>query len=155
MCVHNIILKIFSLFAIGAAIFIVFACKDSGTRPDEKEFVLPDTNVSFIQHVQPMLEAKCGFEGGCHSPQDVTSPLLYIELINRVELTNHIHSQTGKKLVDIPFDQANPQLAPLYLILKEGYPQAPQDRMPPYPRTVLNKNQLDGILVWIKEGAKD
>jgi hypothetical protein len=104
-----------------------------------------------------MFEAKCGFDGGCHSPTDTDSKLFYSVLITKTALMNYQLSSNGEKLVDLSIHRKNPHLAPLYLIVKEGYPNAPQDRMPPYELNYerLTDNQINGIKQWIKEGARD
>jgi len=133
------------------------SCKDKGTHPEDVAFVLPDSNLSFYSHIEPMFEAKCGFDAGCHSPTDTENYLFYGELITKTALMNHQLSSNGEKLVDLNIHRTNPHLAPLYLIVKEGYPRSPQDRMPPYylNRAPLTENQINGIRQWIKEGAKD
>ncbi len=132
------------------------ACS-KGTPPDETQFVIPDSNISFYKDIEPMLEYKCGFETGCHSSLDTENHLLYGELINKVALMNHRLSSTGERLVNLSIHQKDPQSAPLYLIVKEGYPRSPEDRMPPYlsNRAPLTDNQIEGIKNWIAEGAKD
>ncbi len=152
----NIYNKYF-FFTIILLVIGTFSCTDKGTHPEDKEFVLPDKNVSFIEHIQPMFEAKCGFDAGCHSPTDTEQRFLYVELINRNGVIDHILTSTGEKLVNLPTDPKNPESAPLYLILKEGYPRVVDDMMPPpwLNREPLNENQLNGIKQWIKEGAPE
>ena len=150
-------LKKASLILIGLfSVLLFFSCRQ-GTSPEKKEFIIPDKNISFYQHIEPMLEYTCGLESGCHSPTDTQSKLLYVELIDKVSLMNHRLSSTGERLVDLSIHQKNPELAPLYLIVKEGYPNSPEDRMPPYwlNRAPLTDNQIEGIKRWIAEGAKD
>ncbi len=146
-------LRFLSVMLSMMAVFSVFQCSDSGTSPDDLEFVFPDSNISFIEHVEPMFEVKCGTESGCHSPGNTEIRFTYAELISRIGVINH-RLPTGEVLVDLSIHQKNPDLAPLYLILLEGYPN-PEDRMPPLNRTPLNDNQLNGIRQWIKEGAPD
>jgi hypothetical protein len=139
-----------------AAIFIT-ACSDSGTRPDELEFVLPESDLHYIEDIQDMFIAKCGFESGCHSAADIDNGLMYVHLTNRNALINYSLSANSVKLVNLNIHRQNPQLAPLYLILKEGYPIVGDNKMPPpyLNRAPLNDNQLKGILQWIREGAPE
>lgn len=149
--------KKFFYITIILSVLITISCSDKGTHPEDKEFVLPEENVSFIEDIQPMFEAKCGFDAGCHSPTDTEQRFLYVELINRNGVIDHILTSTGEKLVNLATDPKNPQTAPLYLILKEGYPEVVEDMMPPpwRNRAPLNENQLNGIKQWIKEGAPE
>jgi len=145
--------KLLTILCIGLCFFLLMQCSDTGTPPEELEFVFPDSNISFIEHVQPMFEAKCGIESGCHSPGNTEIRFTYAELVSRIGVINH-RLPSGEVLVDLALHQKNPELAPLYLILLEGYP-SPDDRMPPLGRTPLNDNQLNGIRQWIKEGAPE
>lgn len=144
-------------FLIIIPLGMMLSCQDTGTRPDEVQFVLPDSNVHFIEDIQPMFEAKCSFESGCHSPEDTGNPPLYVEIINRNGIINYRLTSTGEQLINLAIHKDNPQLAPLYLILKEGYPDPVEDQMPPLllGREPLNENQLNGILQWIREGAPE
>ncbi len=155
-------IKNYWVLILTALCFIVFLnqnCKESGTRPEDIEFVLPDSNLSFIDDIKPMFEAKCGFGSDCHSPENTESRLLYITLISRMALLDHelTRSSTDEKLVNLALHIQNPEAAPLYRILKEGYPPLVNDQMPPlsFNRSPLNENQLNSVKQWIKEGAKD
>lgn len=145
--------RVLSFPLISIAIFSMLYCCASGTAPDEMDFVFPDSNISFIEHVQPMFEVKCGIESGCHSPGNTNIRFTYSKLISRIGVINH-SLPNGEQLVNLAIHQKNPELAPLYLILLEGYPES-DDRMPPFNRVPLNDNQLNGIRQWIKEGAPE
>ena len=158
MNMHKI-LNIFLLTAATAGIlWINSGCADTGTPPQDAQFVIPDSNISFYNDIQPMLLAKCGSESGCHSNSavDVQRKLQYLELIDKTALMDHRLSQTGDRLVNIAIHKDNPQNAPLYLIVLEGYPNE-RDQMPPYwmNRSPLHETQIEGIKKWIGEGAKD
>ena len=146
-------LRPLSMLLMLIAVFSILQCSDSGTSPEDTQFVFPDSNISFIEHVQPMFEVKCGTESGCHSPGNTEIRFTYSDLISRSGVINHI-LPNGEVLVNLAIHQKNPALAPLYLILLEGY-QDMVGRMPPLNRTGLNENQLNGIYQWIKEGAPE
>lgn len=154
-------IKNYWILILIALFFIIFFnqnCKESGTRPEDIDFVLPDSNLSFINDIKPMFEAKCGFGSECHSPENTERKLSYITLTTRIDLLNYrLSTGTGEKLVNIDVHIQNPEAAPLYRILKEGYPVQVNDQMPPplLNRSPLNDNQLSGVKQWIKEGAKD
>ena len=129
-------------------------CSDEGTNPDDVKFIIPENDISFVEHIQPMFELRCGLDSGCHSSLD-DNRLTYIELINNHSLQDH-KLVTGEKLVELTIHLEHPELAPLYLILLEGYPDSPDDRMPPYLTNLpLTDDQIDGVRRWIGEGAKD
>ena len=133
----------------------VLSCSES-TNPNDKKFVLPDKDLSFYDHIEPLFNARCGLESGCHSITDVDNPLPYSELTNRITLIYHQLSSTGEQLVDLEVDPLNPQSSVLYLILYEGYPTEYYDQMPPPAvKEPLTTNQLNGIKQWIREGAPE
>ncbi len=154
--------KVLSFVLVSAAaagiLLSAAGCADQGTPPQDAQFVIPDSNISFYNDIQPMLLAKCGSESGCHSNSavDRERKLQYLELIDKTALMNHRLSQTGDRLVNIAIHENNPQNAPLYLIVLEGYPNQ-RDQMPPYwlNRSPLHETQIEGIKNWIGEGAKD
>lgn len=145
---------IFCTLLISISIMIL-SCSE-GTNPNDQKFVLPDSNLSFYDDVQPLFVARCGTETGCHSPTDIDNPLLYNDLISRDGLVYYQLSSNGRQLVDLTVDPLNPGQSVLYLILYEGYPTEYYDQMPPpATRETLNANQLNGIKEWIREGAPE
>jgi len=118
------------------------------------DFVLPESNISFNEHILEMFITKCGTESGCHSPGNTDAHFPYVELINRNGVINHTLFKTGEKLVSLNIHQSAPQEAPLYLILLEGYAPA-EVLLMPLNRTPLNQNQLNGIKQWIMEEAPE
>ncbi len=145
--------KIFSLIiALLFSGLLLFDCSKS-TSPDENRYKLPDSNLSFSQHIEPLLEYRCA-ESGCHSSTDTDNKLLYFELVSRDGLVNHILSSTGEHLINPPIHKSQPEEAPFYKIITVGYPGRPQDLMPPFDqRSPLTDNQIAGIRQWIAEGC--
>ena len=121
-------------------------CGDTGTNPADAEFILPDKDLTFDDHISPMLQAKCGYGSACHS---IENPNNRLDVYTHDLFVNYILS-TGDNLIDLD----NPQISPLYLLVIEAFKGI--EKMPParYSRPPLTKNQTDGILQWIKEGAK-
>jgi hypothetical protein len=147
----KLIISIVFIFAI----LLIIACSD-GTNPADKKFVLPEKDLSFYDHIEPLFNVRCGMESGCHSPTDISNPLLYNDLVSRNGLVYHQLSSTGEQLISVEIDSLNPQSSVLFRILYEGYPDEYYDQMPP-PATKdpLNSNQLNGIKQWIREGAPE
>lgn len=143
------------LLIISGFLWLTTNCSDEGVHPLDVQFVIPADSISFYDHIQPMLEIKCGFGSGCHSSTDIENGLMYTHLVDKNALMEY--NIEGEKLVDLDTDIKNPQSALLYLIVREGYPDVPRDRMPPYwlNRAPLSENQIEGIKNWIGEGAKD
>lgn len=138
-------------------IFFFNACSEQGTPPQDAQFIIPESDISFDEHIQPMFIYKCGIETGCHSSLDIEQKLLYRELVDKNALMDHRLSKNGNPLVDLTVHLENPHLAPLYLILLEGYPTQQLDQMPPpwLNRSPLHETQIEGIKNWIAEGAPD
>ena len=154
--------KILSLIFISAAamgiLWSAIGCSDQGTPPQDAQFVIPDSNISFYNDIQPMLLAKCGSESGCHSNSAVDikeNKLQYTDILDKESLMAY-QLKNGDRLVNIAIHKENPQNAPLYLIVLEGFPN-PQNQMPPFwmNRSPLHESQIEGIKNWIGEGAKD
>ena len=128
------------------------SCKD-GSDPIEDKFVIPDSAVSFINDIAPMLEFYCGTDRGCHSPFDIDEKFKYLHLTIKVSLMNY-QLRDGERMIDLSKHKTRPQDAPFYILLTRGYPQD-EDIMPPFTRKQLNENQTEGIKRWIAEGASD
>ena len=139
---------------ISGSIFLFLFCSQKGADPIDAKFVIPESDISFVEDVQPMLEYYCAMDKGCHSPFDQGRKLSYQELITRVLLMNHQLSATGERLIEINKHKEHPEQAPFYILLKRGYPQD-EDIMPPYPRSPLPEALVNGVKRWIGEGAKD
>ena len=142
ICIFILLTGVLSLFSY---------CSDQGLSPDQKEYILPEKNVSYYDDLLPMLEGKCGFE--CHSGNiDVVE----IPFLRKEEFIDYPISTTGDVLVDTVLHKIDPTRAPLYRIVTEinafGI-----EMMPPLSegRSPLTDNQINGIKQWIAEGAPD
>lgn len=120
---------------------VIGACKDSGTDPADQVFILPDSNLTYIDHIKPMFTAKCASHNGCHSSFDQAGGL---------NLTDYESIITHQVNVSTPLViYGNGDYSALYRILLAAYSGIP--RMPldgPY----LNTNNSDGVRIWIDEG---
>jgi len=127
-------LKIFLLIIL---IFSALACDDTITVTDLDNKIIPSSNVSFSQDIYPVLQAKCAYSG-CHSG---TSPAGNIDLTSWVNVTS-------TNIITI----GDPDLSRLVWAIN-GTP-AISPMPPPYTGLALTPNQVQGIITWIKEGAK-
>ena len=75
--------KIFS-FCCFIIFFIYWGCADSGTDPQSINIVLPDSNITYNDHIYTLLDLKCGSRSGCHSRSDESRNFLldYNEIIS-------------------------------------------------------------------------
>ena len=145
--------KMFNLMTICSLILLIFvACQDKGKNPIDQNYVIPESDVSYYDHLQPMFNGKCGFGSACHSVDNAENQLFFSD---KEIFMDYPVSRTGVKIVDLALHKDNPRLSPLYLIVREGY--AGIERMPPLSlgREWLNVNQIKGIETWISEGAND
>ncbi len=135
--------KIFSFSCL--IIFIIYwGCADSGTDPQDEKIVLPDSNITYTDHIYPLFLLKCGSRDGCHSNINPERDLILTEYSI---VKNHALLYDGTKLVL----EGNGENSPLYLVLLPGN-NLGISRMPkngPY----LNANQYNGVKIWIDEGA--
>ena len=128
-----------------ALILISYSCKDSGTNPQDKEFVLPDSNLTF-DDVGPMLLAKCGSNSGCHNPTDKAGGL---DITNYQAIMLHrVQSEFGSAILVIPGSGEASFLHQILLQTSLGIPRMPKDG--PF----LNSNNINGVRIWINEGAR-
>jgi len=140
-------IKYTALFYLTFMILILLtsSCKDNSTGPSDKEFVLPDSNLSFDKDIGPLFLAKCASGSGCHSSTSNPSGL---DLTDYQQIQLHwVDTDAGPvKLVE----PGSGNTSFLYRILLSGYLgriQMPKDG--PY----LNQNNTNGVKVWIDEGA--
>lgn len=121
------------------SVLLFSACDDTININDLDSIIIPSQNVSYSQHIQPVLTAKCAVSG-CHDDQTRAGSL---------SLTSYSNTTSD------------------YLVVAPGLPQNSKlvwsvegtggKIMPPLGSNVrpLTKNQIDGIKTWIKEGAKN
>lgn len=128
-------MKIYIFFTIIILSFIVFylGCDDTSVGIDDK--IIPETNVSFSQHIFPIFNAKCV---NCHGVGSVEGG---------VNLTNW----AGATAPDIVV-RSDPDNSPLVWSIQR-IPGIPA--MPPEGYVGLTEDQIEGIITWIKEGAKN
>ena len=98
---------------------------------------IPTTNVSFSEHIQPILNLNC-ISSGCHNDQDRAGSL---------SLTNWANT-TASYIIVAPGYPDNSQL----VLAVEGKTSFP---MPPTGYQPLTSEQIAGIRTWVKEGAKN
>ncbi len=115
---------------------IIIACKESSLQSSDS-IVFPDSNVSFQNHVLPVLKSNCGLSY-CHGE---VSPQGNIAIYDYSSLT----SSASGALV-IPF---NPDGSLLVQIIEYTIPHNPN-----YQWT-FTSNHKKGIRIWISEGARN
>ncbi len=113
-------------------------CDDTITVEDVDKKVIPDSNVSFSQHIYPVFQIKCAFSG-CHvgpSPQA------------GLDLTSWAGTTANPNII-LP---GNPELSSMVWTIEglAGFPP-----MPPVGYRPLTINQINGIKIWIAEGARN
>lgn len=130
--------QIFS-FLILIIFFIIISytsgCKDQITGNEIDNRIIPDSNVSYSQDIQPVFNLKCA-NAGCH--EDATRA-------GGISLTTCANTKADPSIV-FPGEPDNSRL--IWAI--EGIGNYP---MPPVGYPPLTTNQINGIRTWIKEGA--
>jgi hypothetical protein len=117
------------------------SCQDSGTDPADQVFNLPDSNVTYIDHIKPMFTAKCASHNGCHSGFDQAGGL---NLTNYEAIILH-QLDSGEPLVRSGYGETS-ALFQILLADYSGIPRMPREG--PY----LNSNNSNGVKIWINEG---
>ncbi len=131
---HSNYFTLYTIISISVILFIS-GCDDTSLT----NINIPTSNVSYAQHVQPILNVKCAVTG-CHDA--ATSAGAY----NMEDYTN-----TVKIPFIIPKDPNN-SLMVLTVTGQGGLPL-----MPPINASILPMTDIEitGLKTWIKEGAKD
>ena len=122
------------LFSFCLTIFI--GCDDQVAGNDLK---IPDSNVSYSQHIQPLFNKACA-TSGCHD--DIT-------MADGISLTTW-SGTTADPSVVFPGEPDNSKLV-WAIEGRAGIPAMPPPGYPAY----LTENQINGIKTWIDEGAKN
>ena len=124
------------IMTLFASVFLLQQCNKSTNEP--QEIVYPDSNLSFIEHIQPIFQRDCA-STGCHSS---VAPASGLDLET---LTPTFVSDNGQVVIAFNADQSR-----LYLVLLTDYmgiPRMPRGRAP------LSTNKITAIRTWINEGA--
>ncbi|MBN1638497.1 MAG: hypothetical protein JW866_06000 [Ignavibacteriales bacterium] len=128
----------FLLFVlIYLVLFFVISCDDTITDNDIDKIIIPSSNVSYIEYIQPVFNVKCT---GCHDGQNPETNL---------DLTSWAGVRSDASIV-VPY---YPENSKLVWSIEGIYGYLP---MPPInaPVRPLTENQIEGIRTWIKEGAE-
>ena len=130
-------MKLFSLIII--SILFLQACDDTLTVQNVDDKPIPDTNVSFADHIYPVFQVKCAFSG-CHASSNPA---------NGLDLSTWAGVTADPNIV-FP---GEPDLSRLVWSIENRAGISP---MPPpgYARPVT-LDQIKGIRTWIAEGALD
>ena len=122
------------LLILFATLIIIISqnCKDTITSTDVDNIVMPDSNVSYSQHIAPVFEVKCV---PCHNDQRSDGG------VNLSSWTNVVRDPS------IVFPGSDSTSILVWTI----------ERIPPYPPMPpsewLKRNHINGIRTWIHEGA--
>ncbi|HRI47219.1 MAG TPA: hypothetical protein PK559_08960 [Ignavibacteriaceae bacterium] len=118
-------------------IFVFISCDDTITSKELDQREIPSTNVSFREHIQPVLEIKCNI---CHDDANRAGGLSLTSWVN-------VTSDPG---IVFPGEPQNSRL--VWAI--QG--QTGASIMPPLTTGIqLTQGQRTGIVTWIQEGAKN
>ena len=126
------------IILISALFLFLIGCDDTNNVNDLDKVTIPSSNVSYSQHIQPVFNLKCN-NTGCHNSVDRKAG---------ISLQNHSDA-TADASVIFPGLPQNSRL--VWAIQAQTGAKA----MPPVGLAPLTKNQIDGIVTWIKEGAKN
>lgn len=114
-------------------------CDDTITVVDVDNKIIPDKDVSFAEHIYPVLQVKCAFSG-CHESANPASGL---------DLTSWASTTADQNIVL----RGEPDLSRLIWAVegRSGFPP-----MPPIGSSrPLTLNQIKGFRTWVLEGAKN
>lgn len=127
----------FYIVLILLSIILLTACDDTITNQDVDNRTIPSSNVSFSQHIYPVFQVKCF---SCHGNGIYEAGL---------DLTLRSRFVDGR--IVVPGDT----LTSILVWRIDRPPRAGFNPMPPEFMPQLTRNQIQGIKIWIAEGALD
>jgi len=98
-----------------------------------EEIIFPESNVSFMHHVQPFLQQNCSYSP-CHSGFDLKGGIALLEYHHLIGVGGFI-------------SHGDPDGSRFVQILEERIPHFTR-----FYRGNIKENQIRGIRTWIKEG---
>ncbi len=114
-------------------------CDDTINQTEVDNDLIPDSNVSYVDHIFPVFNAKCSTAAGCHSAGDRAGGI-------------SLQSWSDVVADFLVVTPGEPNSSKLVWSI-EG--RAGVEPMPPLGFPRLTNNQIDGIKTWIAEGAKN
>lgn len=128
---YNMLLAFLFLLSI-----FFISCDDAITNTHIDDIVIPSSNVSYAEYIQPVFNVKCA-TSGCHDNESFAG-------------SYSLTTWSGAVIPGIvePFNVDNSRM--VWRIDQLGFPV-----MPPPSKGYLTKNQREGIKTWIREGAQN
>ena len=120
-----------------SSLLLFFSCSDDLVN-NPQEIVFPDSNVSFQNHVQPLITLTCSYQG-CHSD---------ISQAGGIRLTDYFSYFDNPSVLGLVIP-GDPDGSRLVQILEN-----PNFHLP-YIVWYVNENHKTGIRKWIEEDAKN
>ena len=127
--------KILYIFlAIVSLVTLSQNCDDTITSSDIENLVMPDSNVSYSRHIAPVFEVKCV---PCHNASRKDGDL---------DLSSWVTATEDPSIIFPGSDSTS-----ILVWTIERYPPYP----PMPPSESLKRNHINGIRIWIREGAQN
>lgn len=122
------------LLLITFAVVLSQSCDDTLTASEIDNLVMPDSNVSYSAHIAPVFEVKCV---PCHNSQRSEAGL---------DLSSWVNATRDPSIIFPGSDSTS-----ILVFSIERFP--PYAPMP--PNEWLKRNHINGIRIWIREGAQN
>ena len=126
--------KYFIILILTFIVIVAQSCDDTLTSSDINNLVMPDSNVSYKAHIAPVFEIKCV---PCHNSQRSEAGL---------DLSSWVNATRDPTII---FPGSDSTSILVFSI----------ERIPPYapmpPSEWLQRNHINGIRTWIREGAQN
>lgn len=116
------------------------ACDDTITNQNIDAIIIPSSNVSYSQYIQPLFNIKCT-SSGCHDNASRAGGLSLTTYSNVIADPSVVFPGQPENSILVWAIEGNAGAKP----------------MPPItaPVTPMTQNQVQGIKTWIKEGAQN
>jgi len=130
---QTIYYKFYVGLVVASFVFLAQSCDDTLTSSEVDNIVMPDSNVSYAQHIAPVFEVKCV---PCHNNTGRKEAGL--------DLSSWLAATLDPSIIARGSDSTS-----ILVWTIEGVPNYPL--MPPNGKLV--DNHIKGIKTWIREGA--
>ncbi|MFP4368358.1 MAG: hypothetical protein ACOC2K_01865 [Bacteroidota bacterium] len=127
-------MRMFLYFNILLAAALLYACNGNSLTTND-DLIFPETDVTFRDHVYPFLKTKCSYQG-CHGP--TTPGVRTLETYENLTVDFPILVRPGEPENSRFMQYIDGTIPHRGTGFREGY---------------ITDNQIEGIRIWIKEGA--
>jgi hypothetical protein len=131
--------KLVPALASALVSLVIASCSSTPPITSPEQLVFPSSNVRYAAHVQPFMSLTCAY-AGCHNSRTMAGG---ISLESYFDL---VFTTPGLVVVRNPSQSRLIQVIDLNSRIRPNHPNSFQTR--------ITQNHIDGMKIWIQEGAQ-